>query len=988
MPEVRRLVTVVFSDITGSTDLAERYEPETVRNVLGRYFETMRPVLERHGGTVEKYIGDAIMAVFGVPRLHEDDALRAVRAAAEMRGALARLNDELVEWAGIRLETRTGVTSGEVVAGDTAARERLVSGDAVNVAARLQQAAAPGEILIGDETRRLAAAALELEPVDPLSVKGKSEPLTSWRLLGVRGSSSAFVRRLDAPMVGRREELGLLRNAADSAFETRAPHALTLLGPAGIGKSRLVNELVAGLDEEARILLGRCLPYGEGITFWPLAEIARQAGVPEETFAATSTQETFWKARLFLEQLARDRPLLVVFDDIHWGEPTFLDLLEYLRGSMVDVPVMLLFQARPELLELRPSWAVSAPNTSTVELRPLSAAESRELAAAAGEGTVERVVVRAEGNPLFIEQMLTMLAEGGDIESMPPTIRALLAARVDSLEHDERDVLERASVEGAIFHRSAVEELLPGSQAESLRARLTELVRKGLIRPDRSAPAGQDAFRFSHLLIRDAVYAGITKDARADYHEALAHWLGRAASPDGAGYDEILGYHYEQAFLYRTQLGPTDGAARAVGERAASLLEAAGRRAYARSDVSAAVNLLGRAAALPASGPAERVELVLMLSLALDFGGQASRAAEVAADALALAEGLGDTRLVALARAQAGAIALHTDPSSTAADYERVLEQAVAACEGTGDEYHLALSRRRLGWVQQVEGRYGASILELERAASHAARAGHAREESLALAMLTEALAYGPTPAVEAIGRCKEILAEPNTDVAVQRVAASSSLALLYAMQGDTESARAAAARSWYALEPFGDRHAAAQGAMTLGLVELLAGDAVAAEAALRRGHEPLVEMGDTSFLARIAALLAEALRRQGREEPSARFAEEAAALAAADDFVTQCAWRTTSARALAARGDQGEAVRLARESLEAIERTDALIAHGDALLGLAEALRAAGADADALGAALEACDLYERKGDVVDARRARALRDALGAAVPQASDR
>jgi class 3 adenylate cyclase/predicted ATPase len=983
MPEVRRWVTVIFTDITGSTALAERLEPETVHNVLGSFFEAMRPVLERHGGTIEKYIGDAIMAVFGVPRVHEDDALRAVRAAAEMRGALARLNDELVEWAGVRLETRTGITSGEVVADDTGEKEWLVSGDTVNVAARLQQAAAPGEILIGDDTRRLAAAALELEAMAPLTVKGKSEPLTAWRLLGVRDSASAFVRRLDAPMVGRREELRLLREAAGAAFATRVPHALTLLGQAGIGKSRLVNELVAGLDEETRILLGRCLPYGEGITFWPLAEIVRQAGLPAEAFAGTSAQQTFWKARVLLERLARERPLLVVFDDIHWGEATFLDLLEYLRASLVDVPVVLLLQARPELVEVRPSWTAPAPNASTVELRPLSPSESRELAAAAGEDAIERIVLRAEGNPLFIEQMLTMLQEGGDIEKMPATIRAVLAARLDRLERAERDVLDRASVEGAIFQRRVVEALLPDAERESLGARLTELVRKGLIRPDRSALAADDAFRFSHLLIRDAVYAGITKDARAAYHEALGGWLGRAVSPEGAGYDEILGYHYEQAFLYRAELGPTNGSVRELGERAASLLEGAGRRAYARSDVSAAVSLLGRAAALPASGLPERVELALVLSLALDFGGQSRRAAEVAADGFAVAESLGDARLLALARAQAGAVALHTDPSATAAGYERVLEQTIAQCEDAGDEYHLALSRRRLGWVQQVEGRYGASILELERAARHAARAGHAREETLALAMLTEALAYGPTPAGEAISRCEEILEQPDTELAVQRAAARSSLALLHAMRGDTERARVQANLSWSALEPFGDRHAAAQGAMTLGLVELLADDAVAAEAVLRRGYEPLAEMGDTSFLARIAALLAEAVRRQGRDEPSLKLTEEAAALAAHDDFVTHCSWKTTAALARAARGEHVEALRLARESLDAVERTDAVVAHGDALIGLAEALRAAGADADARRAAVHAGELYEQKGDLVDAGRARALRDDLGALTP-----
>jgi class 3 adenylate cyclase/tetratricopeptide (TPR) repeat protein len=1007
--EVRKTVTIVFSDISGSTELAERIDPEAVRNVLGRYFDTMREVLVRHGASVEKYIGDAVMAVFGVPQLHEDDALRALRAAVEMRSALAELNGELEREAGVRLESCTGVNSGEVVTGENAERERLVTGDAVNVAARLQQAAAPGEILIGEATRRLAEAAVEVAPLEPLTVKGKQEPLRAWRLLGVVAGASAFVRRLDAPMVGRQQELTALREAVERAFATSVPHTLTVLGPAGIGKSRLVDELLAGIGEDARVLLGRCLPYGEGITYWPLAEILRQAAggdhigglktvvdsdLARERIAGAiglgsgvgSSQEIFWSARILFEQLARELPLLVVFDDIHWAEPTFLDLLEYVRGFAADVPLVMLCQGRPDLLEVRPAWAAPAANTTTLVLQPLSDAESRALARSLHDGVDEellnRIVGSAEGYPLFVEQMLAMVGEAraGELE-VPPTIQVLLGARIDSLEPAERMVIEAASVEGGIFHRGSIEYLLPESARSELGTRLMALVRKGLIKPDRSVFAGDDGFRFGHLLIRDAVYLAIPKAVRASHHEGHAGWLERAAGAQLGEYEEILGYHLQQAFECRRQLGPPDEHARALGARAGRLLGAAGRRAYARSDIAAAINLLERATSLPAADVAERLELVLMLSLALDFGGDSQRAAGLASEALADAENYGDGRLVALARAQAGAVRLHTDPSATAEEYAEVLAEAVKGCEEAHDEYGLALSWRRLGWVQQLQGRYGASVETLERAVSHAQAAGHAREETLALGMLTESVALGPTPVDEATRRCLAVL-ESGSELAPQRPAACTALAVLYAMQGEHGHARASAALGWHVLEPFGERYGVAQAVHLTGFLELLAGDPAAAERTLRQSHETLTAMGDSGSLALTAALLAEALHRQGRDDEALLLADEAAALASPDDFGTQSAWRSTRARVLAVRGEHDAAEQLAREAVQAVEQTDDVLHSTAALLALAEVLQAAGRTSEALPFVDRALAICTHKGDVVGAARARALRDQQFAAV------
>ena len=371
--EARKTVTVLFADVTGSTALGERLDPESFRRVMARYFDLARSCLERHGGTVEKFIGDAVMAAFGVPVVHEDDALRALRAAVELRTALLTLNAELERDYGVALHLRTGVNTGEVVTGT---EERLVTGDAVNVAARLEQAAEPDEILVGEQTYALARGAIDAEPIEPLAVKGKTEPLTAFRLIGVRAGAPAFDRRLDAPLVGRLDELARVRSAFDEAVAARGCRLVTVLGPPGIGKSRLAREVTATLASEAAVLTGRCLPYGEGITYWPLVEIFREAGAEAELDAALSAgapEEIFWSVRKSLEQRARERPLALVVEDVHWAEPTLLDLAEHLGDWTRDAPLLLLCLARPEFLDGRPGWG-----GELMTLQPLSEVESEE----------------------------------------------------------------------------------------------------------------------------------------------------------------------------------------------------------------------------------------------------------------------------------------------------------------------------------------------------------------------------------------------------------------------------------------------------------------------------------------------------------------------------------------------------------------------------------------------------------------------------------
>ena len=453
--EVRKVVTVLFCDLVGSTALGEQTDPEALRALLGRYFERMSGIVESHGGTVEKFIGDAVLAVFGVPQVHEDDALRACRAAVEMRDALPALG----------IQGRIGVNTGEVVTGT---EERLVTGDAVNVAARLEQSAAPGEVLIGASTRELVQGAVDAEQVESLVLKGKAELVAAFRLLSAAGELG---RRFGTPLVGRVTELQRLRDAFAQAVHDRSCQLFTVLGSAGVGKSRLAAEFLDGVD--GRLVRGRCLSYGQGITYWPVVEILKQIGaLPEgdaarplrallrETDEPASAEEIAWGFRKLLEQEAQTQPLVCVFDDLHWAEETLFDLVEHVAELARDAPILLLCIGRPELFERRQSWGGGKWNATAVLLEPLDAVESTELIGRLGnlpDELLGRIVRAAEGNPLFLEEMLALVRANGDGKvEVPPSIQALLAARLDQLDPADRAVLERGSVEGRVFHRGGV----------------------------------------------------------------------------------------------------------------------------------------------------------------------------------------------------------------------------------------------------------------------------------------------------------------------------------------------------------------------------------------------------------------------------------------------------------------------------------------------------------------------------------------------------
>ncbi len=963
----RKTVTVLFCDLVESTALGEGLDPESLRGVLGRWHAAMREPVEEHGGTVEKFIGDALMAVFGVPHVHEDDALRGVRAAVEMRTALQRLNAEL----DTELQIRIGINSGEVVTGDGSTT--LVTGDAVNTAKRLEEAAQPDEILVGDATRRLVANAAELEAVPAVLAKGKRAPVGAWRIVDMIAGAAAFARRLDAPLVGRTNELAFLRAELEEAGRVRSCRLVTVYGAAGIGKSRLAAELAAEVGAYAGFVTARCLPYGDGISFLPVTELIRSAGgvvaavegepdgelIVERIGAApgadVSAEERFWAIRRLLETLARERPLVVCLEDVHWAQPMFLDLVEYIAGWSRDAPMLLLCLARPDLLDERPRWP-----GATVTLEPLTAAESEalldELAAEWPLSAAARseIADAAEGNPLYVEQMVALLAEGESAAAVPPTIQALLAARLDRLDPLERAALERAAVVGKELSRSAIAELSPTDERASLGATLLSLVRKELLRPERGARPGDDGFRFRHALIRDAAYGEIPKATRADLHERFADWLARSG-----GEDDLVGYHLERASQYLADLGTADDA---LSRRAAAMLAAAGQRAFARDDARAAVSLFLRACELLPDDDPARLEPLRRASLALWWTGNVDEARRLLDEQIALAAQLGNA-----AEEWSGRLDLAAGDLVTGRiDAERLLDiakKAISVFEA-GDDAGLARAWRRVAHAHMAKGRYADSSEASERALAHARAGGERFEEARIVDLLCTSLLYGPAPASEAVLRCEAMLVEAHGNQVLGANVAAALVGLL-GMRGAFDAARE---RARFAEEIYLEldlQLAFAGLTQVTGPMELLAGEAAAAERELQRGLEILRPRGPDGYQ---EALLAEALYRQGRLDDASTHARTAEAHAPADNVQAQVAWRGVRAKLDAA--DSSERARaLAAEAVSLAEATDATNLLADALADLAVVLHVARDDA-VDGVARRALALYEQKGNVAAAQR------------------
>ncbi len=1032
--EVRKTVTVVFCDLKDSTSLGEKLDSEALREVLNVYFGAMSQALVRHGGTVEKYIGDAIMAVFGLPKLHEDDALRAVKAAVEMNATLQDLNVRLVDTWGVSLQNRTGINTGEVVAGDVHAGQRLVSGDTVNVAARFEQAAPAGQVLIGETTFRLVKDLVTVEPMEPLELKGKAERVAAYRVTGV-SRGEAIPRRIDLPVVGRNEEFTRLLDAFERAVGTPQCEVVTVLGQAGLGKSRLVEEFARQVDDRAQVLRGRCLSYSEGITFWPLAEALRTAagilpddpreearaklwalvGAEHEDVAVRvgslmgispancGKDELFWSVRAVLETIAARRPLVLIFDDIHWAEQIFLDLVEHIADGARSAPVLVLCAARHELLEERPEFMAGRHYAGQIELRELSRTDAAlvlgNLAADLHlPGRLQnRILSVADGNPLFVEQMISMLGDTGVIEEqgvgrwfvgsddeiiVPPTVSSLLASRLDHLLPAELGIVERAAVIGLDFQPAAVAALAPpGGGTADLAQPLSALCGKRLIRKAEGGLGGED-YRFNNLLVRDAAYDRLLKRTRARLHQRFADWLLEFSGSRLTEVEEIVGYHLEQSFRFRAELGPLDEESLTVGDRAARHLGAAGLRAFDREDMPAAASLLRRAADLFGAGHPDRPWLLLRAGDALCEVGELGAARQTLEEARSGAALAGND---AIARA-ADLAALHLRYTTDAASVdERVVGQVremVPVLENAADHHSLARAWRLLAHAHGTSSQFGAVAEAAEQTIRHATLAG---EELLArrlTGLLAVSVLYGPTPAEEAIAYSKEILlrvAEDRKATALTEVL----LAHLEAMRANFDTARTRYQRSRALLEEFGYRFLAALTSLDSAPVEMLAGDLAAAERELRRDYRTLGEMGERNYISTTAGMLAEVLYRRGRYDESAEFAEVCRSLASADDVASQFLWRCVRAKLLARDGQHDEADTVLAEAITLIGDSDWLDWQGEGFIDLAEIRRLAGRTAEAEAALAQAADRFAAKGNIVSAGRAAEIAADMRAASP-----
>jgi class 3 adenylate cyclase/tetratricopeptide (TPR) repeat protein len=734
--QARKTITVLFTDVVGSTALGESLDTEVLTSVMSRYFDRMRGVLRRHGGTVEKFIGDAVVAVFGYPTVHEDDALRAVRAADQMRSELEALNSELAREPGVILQIRTGVNTGQVLIGALAPGSNFAAGDVMNTAARFQQMAAPGEVLLGEVTWRLVRDAVEAEPIEPVSMKGKAEPVPAWRLVRAQPGAEAFPRHFDSSLVGRQVDLDLLAEAFREALTNSTVQLVTIVGEPGMGKTRLVHELRRLVEAQPELTVrwrqGRCLPYGEGITFWALAEIVKaEAGIlesdPAERAAAkidgavpdsspeaawlrqrlrplvgleapqAGREENFAAWRRFLELLAEAEPSVLVFEDIHWADEALLDFLERLVDRAEGVPILVVATARPELFDRAPAWAAGARSGRRVNLSPLSEADTATLISNLLERAVlpsaakRTLVSRAGGNPLYAEEFIRLLKDRGtligdasmqsiDLEAelaLPVGVESIIAARLDTLAPDRKRVLQDAAVVGKVFWSGAAAAMGGGDRWE-VEAALHELSRRELVRPVRpSSIDGQAEYAFSHDLVRDVCYSQITHPERARRHREAAEWIEGVAGDRIDDRAEILATHFCIALdlVGAARDPPVDE----VRQKAVHYLMLSADLSM-RMDVEAAERYYAQALERSSENQLERPQILARHAESIAQRGRVAEAAKVFQEAIDALQATGDERTLAAAMVRQSFVLRRVGD----AGFRQVMTEAVAILERLG----------------------------------------------------------------------------------------------------------------------------------------------------------------------------------------------------------------------------------------------------------------------------------------------------------------
>ena len=963
LPEERRkTVTVLFADL----DAPDAIDPELLREATAAALGRVRVVLEAHGATIEQRAGDEVLAIFGIPEAHEDDALRATRAGLELLADCDSL-----------IELRIGVETGEVLAGTDDTGHKLATGSAITVAKRLRQRAGPGEILAGSTLLRLLGDAVAIES----SADGEA------RIVELVEGAEAPARRARGALVDRVAELEALREAFAEVVAHAECRLILLLGEAGIGKTRLASELAAELDGSAIVLVGRCVSYGKGATFLPLAEIVRQVGeggalrellagdehaeliasrlegLTEDGYAPASGGETFWAIRRLLESVAAEQPVVLIFEDLHWAEPTLLDLLDYFAKHVSVAPVLVLGLARPELLESRTEWRSAAGTT----LGPLSTEDGEILLDALGgaEAALGAEIVRtAGGNPLFIEQLFAHSREGGLPEGLPPSLDALLVGRLDRLRPEELTLLQRAAVAGREFSAEGVAHLLELG-ASDIDRRLLAVADKGLV------DATAEGFRFHHVLIRDAAYGTLPKAQRATLHERFGRWLDGGSTRA----DELIGFHFEQAYRYRSELGAIGPSEQELAALAGDRLAVAGLRAAKVGDGHAASNMLGRASSLLVRDEVVRRDLLAELALVYWRAGDLDAVEGALERAREAAAAASDPRAALRVRVELAYLKLFREPEGGAGELLSLTAEAIPILERAGDDRTLGLIWYMLAHVHGgFHCRYAESAEAAERALEYYGSAGW--PITPCLQELAVSLYLGPVPVGAAAQRCSELLERADRGGAAHVLIFRAGLE---AMAGAFDDARAlaASARVTYEELDWADK-VWENFAPIAAEIELLAADNAAAERLLRENCARLEAWGENARLATQAARLGEALYREGRVDEAMRWAEVAESNAASDDASAQYLWRSLRAKGRARAGSFDEANDLARTAIEIAASTDALSPRAEVLLDAAEVGLLCDRAKAAMGWTKEAARLLEEKENVASLPRAWSLLEQL----------
>jgi class 3 adenylate cyclase/tetratricopeptide (TPR) repeat protein len=975
--ESRRVVTVLFCDLVGSTVLSERLDPEALRELLMSYYLATKAALQNRDGIVEKFIGDAVMGVFGLHDLHEDDALQAVRAAVEMQQAVEQLDRQLRVTLEVELAVRIGIDTGEVVTFPNG-RDALVSGEVVTTAARLQQTASPGQILIGSMTRALVRGAVVMEAVPPLELKGKSQLVTAWAVRSVQPGATGIPRHMTEPLVGRDAQMRYLHSNLDHVRDERRGHLLTVFGEPGIGKSRLVSEFLESLRPSYRVLAGRCRPFSRSGGADPLTEIVCQLDQAEPAISDVqhnalreiiddsvelSISERALAVRTVLESAAGSGALVVAFDDIQWANPSLLDLIEHLTDRILSYPIMLLCATRLDLLDHRPEWSGGKLSCSSMLLPPLSPSHSQELARNLGDFTLHDagidfavdIAERSSGNPLFIEQMSAAVREGSAISTMPVTIRALIASRLGLIEPTEISVLQAAAVIGQEFRVELLRALVPPVEFETVFHRLS---RRQLIEED---PAG---YRFCSVQIREVVHDATPKRMRAEIHERIGDWLLRRDAEEAA---EETAIHLEKALDYYRELGQADHVA-VLRPKVATLLSRATRHHFARGDLNYVVDLLDRALAVCEESDPLCCELLTSLGDVLTATGQAGRARATFGTLLATAIQWGNDS--AKAHALLGLSRLRK--AEMPADVLALATGSVPVFTAAQDDLGLAKAWQRAGQAHQAEGQYERAVAAFNRSLVSATRAASDLEQASTLGGLALSTLRGPMPAADAIKQCEALLADLPRSKRLALVAVTCPLAILLASRRHFTHADGLLREAEGLAGELGHEYARSMMPIFFATVRSMAGEPRAAARRLEDACETLRQLVDTVTYAAMAGDLARLYLELGETGSAVQIMHPDTPWTGEDEL--PAGWQGAHARVLAAIGRNEAAKSFLDAALTAAFRTDSPETQAVALMDQAHLLADLGNAEKARRSAAMAAARYRGKGHLVGIRQTEAF--------------